>query len=211
MDLKDANNQKIAIAVLAFFIVVYFWYSRIYSRYDEQLTMKGQEFETITTNLKNVEMKAKSLDALQAEYTQLVERYHDIESLLPEEKMIPNILVQLHTASSLSGTKIKKVLPQPPFSEEFFNVASFQIEMTGTYHDFGNFISYVANFPFIANVTQMDIKTKNVAISGPNKQQPIDEPTDRLEIGKKKETMTATFLLSTYYVKEEERLKELSL
>jgi hypothetical protein len=32
-----------------------------------------------------------------------------------------------------------------------------------------------------------------------------------LEIGRKKETMTATFQLSTYYVKEEERLNELVL
>jgi type IV pilus assembly protein PilO len=208
MDFRDSKTQKIGMVVAIFAIVLYVWYTRVYSKYDSQILQKSQEFETITTNLKNVEMKAKSLDALQAEYSQLVTRYHDIEALLPEVKQIPSILVQLHTASSLTGTKILKINPMPTSSEEFYNVASFEIEMSGTYHDFGTFISYVANFPFIANISAMDLKAKNVAMSaGPR----TETNPNEIEVGKKKETITATFTLSTYYVKEEERLKELAL
>jgi type IV pilus assembly protein PilO len=206
MDFRDSKTQKIAISVLAFFIVVYFWYSRVYSNYDGQITQKSQEFETVTTHLKNVEMKAKSLDALQAEYDDLVERYSTIEALLPEVKQIPSILVQLHTASSLTGTKITRVQPLPIQSESFYNIASFEVEMTGTYHDFGSFVSYVANFPFIANLSSMDIKAQNVAIAATEKTE-----GDLDEVGRKKETITATFVLSTYFVKEGERLKELTL
>ncbi len=205
MDFKDAKIQKIALAALAFFIVVYFWYSRLYTNYDSQISLKSQEFETITTNLRNVEMKAKSLDALQAEYVDLVERYHEIEELLPEVKQIPSLLVQLHTASSLTGTKITRIQPLPPKSEAFYNIASFEIEMTGTYHDFGRFIGYVANFPFIANVSDMALTSLNVAIG-----RPAVEDTGLQEV-KRKETMSAVFTLSTYFVKEDERLEELAL
>jgi type IV pilus assembly protein PilO len=211
MDLRDSKTQKIAIGVLVFFVVLYFWYSRVYTKYDQQISQKSQEFETITTNLKNVEMKAKSLEALQAEYQQLIGRYHQIEALLPEVKQLPSMLVQLHTASSLTGTQITRIQPQPVASKEFYNVASYEIEMTGTYHDFGSFLSYVSNFPFIANITNVDIKTKNVAISSAGNTQNPEAVQEKIEIGKKKETMTATFTLSTYYVKEEERLKELAL
>lgn len=207
MDLKNANTQKIVIAVLACFIVGYFWYSRLYSVYHEKVVHKSQEFETITTDLKNVEMKAKSLDGLKAEYAELIKRYHEIEALLPEVKQIPSMLVQLHTASSITGTKITKITPLPVASEEFYNIASFEIELTGTYHDFGTFTSYVANFPFIANVSKMSLKSQNLAIS--KKATPSDGGAE--EIGKKKETLTAVFVLSTYFVKEEERLKELTL
>jgi type IV pilus assembly protein PilO len=211
MDLRDSKTQKIALAVVASLVVIYFWYSRVYTSYDEQITSKSREFETITTNLKNVEMKAKSLDALQVEYAQLIERYHQIEALLPEVKQIPSMLVQLHTASSLTGTKITKLDPLPASSEEFYNVASFEIELVGTYHDFGSFLSYVANFPFIANINNVDIKAKNVAISSSGNTSSNPETGETVEVGRKKETMTATFTLSTYYVKEEERLKELTL
>lgn len=205
MDFKDAKVQKIALAAMAFFIVVYFWHSRLYTSYDSQISLKSQEFETITTNLRNVEMKAKSLDALQVEYVDLVERYHEIESLLPEVKQIPSLLVQLHTASSLTGTKITRIQPLPLKSEEFYNVASFEIEMTGTYHDFGRFIGYVANYPFIANISNMELTSLNVAIGKPAVE------NVGLEEVKRKETMSAVFILSTYFVREDERLQELAL
>ncbi|MCB2202293.1 type 4a pilus biogenesis protein PilO [bacterium] len=204
MDFRDPKTQKIIIGALAFLIVVYFWYTRAYETYDSRITLKTQEFETITTNLRNVEMKAKSLDALQAEYGELVERYHEIEALLPEVQQIPSFLVQLHTASSLTGTKITRISPMPIAAEEFYNIASFEIEMTGTYHDFGKFVSYVANFPFIANLSRMDVVAKNIAISKDVKK----EETKSQEVGKKEETITATFVLSTYFVKEGERLEE---
>lgn len=212
MDWRDSKTQKIVIGVLAFFIVVYFWHSRVYSRYSSQIALKTAEFETITTNLRDVEMKAKSLDALKLEYTDLVDRYHEIESLLPEVKAVPSILVQLHTASSLTGTRITKVHPQPIGSEEFYNVASFEVEMIGTYHDVGRFVSYVANFPFIANISDVSMVSQTVANlkSGPDARLGGDEQRTQ-EVGRKKETVTASFTLATYFVKEGERLKELTL
>ena len=205
MDLRDSKTQKIIIGALAFFIVVYFWYSRAYSRYDSQINMKNREFETVTTNLRNVELKAKSLDALKAEYSDLLEQYNEVEELLPEVKQIPSILVQLHTASSLTGTKITKVEPLPISSRDFYSESSFRIELQGTFHDFGTFISYVANFPFIANISDMEVEALNVTISK------SDNDSEREIVGKKQNSMKATFVLSTYFVREEERLKELTL
>ncbi|MFQ5499304.1 MAG: type 4a pilus biogenesis protein PilO [Candidatus Zixiibacteriota bacterium] len=206
MDFKDAKTQKIALGVLAFFIVVYFWHSRLYSRYESQINLKSQEFETLTTNLRNVELKAKSLDALSEEYDGLMMRYHEIEALLPEVKQIPSFLVQLHTASSLTGTKIKRIMPQPVIAESFYNITSFQIEMTGTYHDVGAFMSYVSNFPFITNVSDFTVKALNTAITNT----PVADD-DHVDLTQKKETITTAFNLSTYFVRADERIKELVL
>lgn len=201
MDLKDPKTQKILLGVMALFIVGYFWYTRLYVKYDSQIANKSQEFESITTNLRNVEMKAKSLDALKLEYSDLIDRYHEIEALLPEVKQIPSLLVQLHTASSITGTRITKLNPRQIESQQFYNIASFEIEMTGTYHDFGKFVSYVANFPFIANLTNMELVAQKLAISENESQ---DDKSNH-------ETLTAKFVLSTYFVKEDERLSELAL
>jgi type IV pilus assembly protein PilO len=201
MDFKDSKTQKIALGALAFLFVVYFWYTRVYSVNAQEITQKTQEFEVITTNLKNVEMKAKSLDALKLEYEDLLVRYHEIEQLLPEVKQIPSFLVQLHTASSLSGTRITKVKPLPISGESFYNVVSFDIELDGTFHDYGSFISYVANFPFITNVSDVEL----TAVKSGN----VD--TKNKSAFYKKETVNTRFTLSTYYVKENERLQELVL
>jgi Tfp pilus assembly protein PilO len=114
----------------------------------------------------------------------------------------------MHTAASLTGTKITKVEPQPIKPEGFYNVTSFNIEMVGTYHDFGKFISYVANFPFIANVDKLAVHEIEKTGTGNTAKK---EDKKRYEVGHKKETITATFVLSTYFVKEEERLQEVVL
>ena len=150
-------------------------------------------------------MKAKSLDALQIEYEDLVKRYDKIESLLPEVKQIPSLLVQLHTASSITGTTIKKIKPVPVAPEDFYNVTSFEIEMVGGYHEFATFMSYVANFPFIANVTDVKITAKNVAISKAAQKDGLQN------LSKRRETINAVFTLSTYFVQESERLQELEI
>ena len=203
MDFRDPKVQKIFLGVGAFLVVAYFWYTRLYSTYNERLTQMTQEYSTMITNLKHVEMKSKSLDALKLEYEDLLTRYHEIEQLLPEVKQIPSFLVQLHTASSLTGTKIVRVEPLPVAPESFYNAAGFQIEMTGTYHDFGKFIGYVANFPFIANISDVEITSVPGSSAG-NK----STDDDRI-VGRRKSTITAKFVLSTYFVKAEERLEEL--
>ncbi len=205
MDLKDPKIQKILLGVAAFFIVGYFWYTRLYVPNSNQISLKSQEFETITTDLRNVEIKAKSLDALQEEYKSLIERYQEIESLLPEAKQIPSLLVQMHTASSLTGTRITRIEPQTQKTEAFYNIASFEIEMTGRYHDFGKFVSYVANFPFIANISDVELTTQALAIS-----QAHEKSTGPRDLSKN-ETITAKFTLSTFFVREGERLQELAL
>ena len=206
MDLKDPKIQKIALGVLAFFIVVYFWYGRVYSRYDNQISLKAQEFETITTNLRNVEMKAKSLEALKLEYSDLINRYNEIEALLPEVKQIPSFLVQLHMASSLTGTKITKLVPSEVSSNEFYNIAQFEVELSGGFHNFGRFISYVANFPFITNV--MDMKIESLEVT---KTKQSSQGRTSLTSTKKEDVMKSSFTLTTYFVKDSERLKEVTL
>ena len=79
--------------------------------------------------------------------------------------------------------------------------------MTGGYHDVATFMSYVANFPFIANVGEMRLTAQNVAFAK-SAQQP---QTDLRNVSKKKETVDAVFTLSTYFVKDSERLQELDI
>nr|MBN2276147.1 type 4a pilus biogenesis protein PilO [candidate division Zixibacteria bacterium] len=205
MDFRDPKNQKIMMGVAAFLIVAYFWYSKLYTGYDERLTKMNQEYSTMITNLKNVEMKSKSLDALTLEYEDLLARYREIEMLLPEVRQIPSFLVQLHTASSLTGTKIVKIEPLPIKPENFYNVAGFEIEMTGTYHNFGKFIGYVANFPFIANLSEVELTTTSIANTAGSASESEDSGINQ------KTTMNVKFVLSTYFVRAEERLQELVL
>jgi Tfp pilus assembly protein PilO len=103
-------------------------------------------------------------------------------------------LTQMHSAASSHDIGIIEIMPQPVVPVDFYNASSFGVQMTGSYHDLGDFLSNVANFPFLADVTDMSITAL------PQEEQSRD---------KEGNSITASLKLTTYYVKEEEKLKKL--
>ncbi len=193
MDLKDPKAQKILLGGLIFFLIVYCWYARIYSKNSEAIDQKQIEYENILTNLKNVEMKAKSFENLKTEYEKLLEKYQEVELLLPEEKQIPLFLTQMHFAAQTSQIGITQIVPMEAVPIDFYNASSFNVEIAGSYHDFGDFLSNIANFPFLANVS-------DVTIAGIAQQAQVPQSEHN--------TLTTSFKLTTYWVQEGERLKK---
>ena len=193
MDLKDPKIQKFLLGGLVVFLALYFWYARIYSKNASLIEQKQVQYENLMSDLKLVEMKAKSFEGLKEEYEKLLTRYHKVERLLPEEKQIPQLLMQMHSAASANQTGIIQIIPQDAVPMSFYNVSSFDIEIFGSYHNLGDFLSRIANFPFLANVS-------NVTITA----QPQEGQTPE----QKENSITASLKLTTYYVREEERLKK---
>jgi type IV pilus assembly protein PilO len=193
MDLRNPKTQKFLLGGLVVFLLLYFWYARIYSKNATLIEQKQDRYESLLSDLKTVEMKAKTFENLKEEYEKLMERYHKVERLLPEEKQIHLFLMQMHSASSANQTGIIQIIPQGAVPKSFYNVNSFDIQISGSYHNLGGFLSSVANFPFLANVS-------DVTINALPQEEQIPEQEGR--------TISASLKLTTYYVKEEERLKK---
>jgi Tfp pilus assembly protein PilO len=202
MDFRDPKTQRLLLVALGFIMVVYFWNSKVYGPRSERLNSQRASYETIMTNLKTIELKAKSLAGLRQEYDRLLDRYQSIEQLLPEEEQVPDFLLQLHSASMLSQAQVTEVTPMVAGGEAFYNTSEYNIRFVGTYHELGRFMAAVANFPFITNVSRMQLKglPPEVALG-----KAVSEKHSAGDYDSK--TLEANFALSTYYVKPEEKLK----
>jgi Tfp pilus assembly protein PilO len=193
MDLKDPKTQKIILAGIGLFLVVYFWHAKVYKGYESKIYAHTQQYEQIRTELKNVEMKFRSLASLKEEYRDLTRRYRMVERLLPEAQSVPDFLSQIHSAALESNSQILEVNPLGIKPEDFFNQDAYRVSMNTTYHDLGVFLAGVANFPFIVSVSNFEL------------QEFLD---DRSGAEKEKEsyTVTAFFTLTAYFVQDSERL-----
>ncbi len=194
MDLKDPKIQKLLLGSLVIFLVLYFWYARIYSKNTTLIEQKQVQYENLMSDLKIVEMKTKSFEGLKEEYEKLLTRYHKVERLLPEEKQIPQLLMQMHSAASANQAGIIQIIPRDAVPMSFYNVSSFDIEIFGSYHNLGSFLSRIANFPFLANVSNVTITAR---------------PPEGQTPEQKESSITASLKLTTYYVREEEKLKKI--
>ena len=198
LDLKDPGQQKIVIAILVVFFAAYGWYDRIYSPNAAEIQSKATEHERILGDLRSVEMKAKSFDALKEEYESLYRQYLQISSLLPDERQLEEFLLQLHQSAITTDIQVNSVTPQPPVPTSFYMTNGFTMEVSGSYHALGRFFAQVANFPFIANI-------RNVQIAGVPIGQGDAEGED------KNKTLTATFQIDTYFASEAAAIEPLNL
>lgn len=198
MDFRDPKNQKMILAILGLFFLGYVWYVRIYDKTAAALKVKRAEYERLMADLKAVELKAKSFEGLKTEYQDLLGRYQSIELLLPEEKQVPALLQQLNSAGAGLQVRVVEVTPQGTSPAGFYNTAAFTLSLRGSYHAIGNFLAAVANFPFIVNVSQLALSQPAVTQQAAAAKNP-------------NETVSASFRILTYYVREEEKLKKLEL
>lgn len=194
-DLKDSRNQKLVLIVMVFVIGAYFWYARVYSPNVAIIEAKSAEHERILTDLRNVELKAKSFDALKTEYESLFEQYQHISSLLPDKRQLEGLLMQLHQSAVTTETEITSVTPQPPVPTGFYQTNAFRMEVAGNYHSLGRFFASIANYSFIANI-------RNVQFSA--------VPLTAGDNGNEKKTMTAAFDVDTYYASEDAAIQPLN-
>ncbi len=200
MDFKDPKTQKLLLVALVFILAIYFWHSKVFEPASERLSAQRASYEQVMTNLKTIELKAKSLAGLRKEYEKLLDRYQAIEQLLPEEEQVPDFLLQLHSASMVAQAKIGEVTPQMASSESFYNTSEYGVKFIGTYHELGRFLAAVANFPFITNVSRLTLKGLPPEVAS-------QKTADRKKGDYDTRTLEGNFFLSTYFVKPEEKLK----
>lgn len=111
------------------------------------------------TELKRVfeikQRKAANLEALREQLKEMKESFGNLLRLLPNKTEIEGLLVDISQSGLSAGLEFELFKPSAEQVAEFYAIQPITIRVTGTYHEFGNFVSSVASLPRI--VTQHDI------------------------------------------------------
>ena len=194
MNLRDPKNQIFVVVLVLIGAAVYLWYTSIYTSFNEKIGTLAQEQSALAAKLNSVKQKAATIDQLEAEYKELQLKYKSVEMLLPERKEDEAFLAQVHMAAQMTDSMVKKITPLGMQPSDFYETNSYMVEVESSYHNLGRFLATVANFPFIVNINALQLKTSKEG-SG----QALLDPTNVMD---SRETIIATFKLSTYNVKQ---------
>jgi type IV pilus assembly protein PilO len=111
------------------------------------------------TELKNIfvakQKKAANLEPLREQLKEMKESFGNLLRLLPNKTEIEGLLVDISQAGLAAGLEFELFKPEAEQLAEFYAIQPIQIRVTGTFHEFGNFVSSVASLPRI--VTQHDV------------------------------------------------------
>jgi len=99
--------------------------------------------------------RAANLEPLREQLAQMEQSFGELLRLLPNKTEIEGLLVDISQAGLASGLEFELFKPGDEKPEDFYAIQPIQIRVTGTYHEFGEFVSAVAALPRI--VTQHNL------------------------------------------------------
>ncbi len=122
----------------------------------DEIALLKQEEDTVKATLRIKANKVAVLPQIQAQLDELKERYDFLLRQLPVQKELASMLAsvnQLGLDSSLTFTRIDWGERE---SQEFLYRLPLNIELTGSYHDIGDFSQAIAKLPRIINFDDVD-------------------------------------------------------
>lgn len=116
----------------------------------QQEATKLEEFRTKQRKAANLEPLKKQLEDIELMLEQRIKQ-------LPNKTQMAELLVDISQQALAAGIQTDKFEPLPEISKEFYAEKPIALKMVGTYHQFGMFISGVANLPRVVILTMHDI------------------------------------------------------
>jgi type IV pilus assembly protein PilO len=111
-----------------------------------------QEFHDKHAKAVNLEVYKQQLKDIERSFGALLRQ-------LPGKTEVPSLLVDISQTGLAAGLQEKLFQPQPEVKKDFYAELPIKIRLTGSYHQFGEFVSGIAALPRIVTLHDVDIKS----------------------------------------------------
>ena len=118
----------------------------------EQELRNSYKFKYARAN--NLDLYKQQMEDMEAQFSQLLQR-------LPTSNEPPGLLDDLPYVGTSSGLTFLKIGWMPEVKKEFYTELPINLEVVGTYHEFGEFVGKVAQLPRIVSLHDFRIERAN--------------------------------------------------
>jgi type IV pilus assembly protein PilO len=122
-------------------------------RQAEELQLR-QEFREKHAKAVNLEVYKQQLKDIERSFGALLRQ-------LPAKTEVPSLLVDISQTGLAAGLQEKLFQPEPEQKKDFYAELPIKIRLTGSYHQFGEFVSGIAALPRIVTLHDIAIKPDN--------------------------------------------------
>ncbi|HVC31210.1 MAG TPA: type 4a pilus biogenesis protein PilO [Steroidobacteraceae bacterium] len=129
-----------------------------------ELQRKEHEEQSLRVEFQQKHAQAVNLPIYERQLKDLQRSFGALLRQLPGKTEVPNLLVDISQTALAAGLQQKLFQPEPEQDKDFYAELPIKMELTGSYHQFGQFVSGIAALPRI--VTLHDIQIKPAAANG---------------------------------------------
>ena len=150
-------------AVVIWLVVLTFilGYVFVWQNESPQLDQYQQEEQKLRQEFRTKHAQAVNLSVYKQQLADIERSFGALLRQLPGKTEVPNLLVDISQTGLSAGLEEKLFQPQAEQKKDFYAELPIKITLTGSYHQFGEFVSGIAALPRIVTLHDIEIKSAN--------------------------------------------------
>jgi len=154
---------------VASIVLIYFF---VWQAQMPQLQQREDQEQKLRAEFRTKHSKAVNLAVYKQQLADIERSFGAMLRQLPSKTEVPNLLVDISQTGLAAALQEKLFQPGQEVKKDFYAELPIKIRLTGSYHEFGEFVSGIAALPRI--VTLHDIQITPVDKAGTNDQLQLD-------------------------------------
>lgn len=163
LDPRDPSRWPLAalagaVAVTFLALTLFLIYFFVWNDVRPELQQKEGQEQSLRQEFQHKHAKAVNLVVYKQQLKDLQRSFGALLRQLPGKTEVPNLLVDISQTALAAGLQQKLFQPQPEQAQDFYAELPIKMVLTGSYHQFGEFVSGIAGLPRIVTLHDIDIK-----------------------------------------------------
>lgn len=166
LDLNDIGRWPLPIQ--AFFMVLFFFIATtgafwffVWENQMPRLEKAQAEERELRTTFEAKQKKAANFSSYKAQLAEIERSFGTMLRQLPGKTEIPNLLVDISQTGLGAGLQEELFQPMDEVRKDFYAEKPIKIRLSGSYHEFGRFVSEIAALPRIVTLHDIEITPKD--------------------------------------------------
>ncbi|MFN3966621.1 MAG: type 4a pilus biogenesis protein PilO [Endomicrobiia bacterium] len=140
------KEQQIYILIgIGVIVFVFFYFNFLLGPVNKSIKNKKEKIKELTNTIAEAKREIGQLEQLRTKVAILEYELKELQTLLPEEKDLPDLLRKINKVAQHHGIKITILQPRPIITttSQEYNEIPFGLQITGTFHNVGNFLAEI--------------------------------------------------------------------
>lgn len=163
LDAKDVGRwpllfRGIAIGLIFVLVAVGGTYYFVWRNKIPQLEQVQQQEQDLRLTFESRQKLAANFDAYRAQLEEVERTFGAMLRQLPGETEVPSLLVDISQTGLAAGLEERLFQPMSESSREAYSELPIKMQLAGTYHELGNFVSGVVALPRIVTLHDVTLR-----------------------------------------------------
>ena len=153
---KKSKNIWGTLIVVEVLFLGWFYY-KVYSPKKQKISELRETINNEQIQLQKYRSRLKNFTKVKAEADSIEQLWNQLNKILPSESQVPQWIKKIALTGIRNHLEFTMFKPMPTSTKGFYTIYPIEIDLVGSYHNFGKFVEDLTNSPQVTKIANLDV------------------------------------------------------